>query len=161
MHQLREGDLAILEELQRDAKISNADLAAKVGMAPSTCHGRVRALEEAGFLTGFHATVDMEKLGYSIYAMVSLQIHPDFKGKVDELVEKLLTHDEVHRVFLVSGTMDLMAEVHVKSVSGLRDFVHEKLSGRPAFLTNETSLIFDTWNKYGKDTGTSADRAPE
>ena len=64
----------ILRELERDGRISNKELAALVGVAPSTCHARVRALRESGVLRGFHAQVDPEAVGRGLQAMIAVRL---------------------------------------------------------------------------------------
>jgi len=65
-------DLAILRELQADGRLSNAELAARVGLSAAPCWRRVRALEEAGFITGYRAILDRQKIGLGVLAFVRL-----------------------------------------------------------------------------------------
>src|SRR5690349_14229941 len=69
-------DRALLAELQRDARQSNRDLAAKLGLAPSTCLERVRALRARGVITGYHAAVSLPALGRTVQALVAMQVRP-------------------------------------------------------------------------------------
>ena len=70
MNQLDRFDWAILHQLQNDARLTNAELAQRVGLSAAPCWRRVRALEEAGFITGYHAVLDRHKLGLGVLAFV-------------------------------------------------------------------------------------------
>jgi DNA-binding Lrp family transcriptional regulator len=147
MVQLTPTDRQILDILKRDAKVSNRDLARQVGLAPSTCHGRVRALEAAGYITGYHASLNHEQLGLEVSALIQLRVRQSHKATVTELAEKLLSYQEVSRVLLVSGDEDLVLEVAAHSVADLRTFIRDKLGDEPAIGSNRTRLIFDSWGK--------------
>ena len=70
MESLDKYDLAILNELQRDGRLTNTDLAQRVGLSAAPCWRRVRALEESGYITGYHATLDRHKIGLGVLAFV-------------------------------------------------------------------------------------------
>ena len=72
MEQLDKFDLAILTELQNDGRLSNTELASRVGLSTAPCWRRVRALEEAGFIKGYRAELDRQKLGLGVLAFVRL-----------------------------------------------------------------------------------------
>ena len=71
-----EFDSAIIRELQADARLTNRELAARLGLAPSSCLVRTRALRERGILTGFHAEVDLAKIGRGVQALIAFTIRP-------------------------------------------------------------------------------------
>src|SRR5215469_18814461 len=74
---LDEIDLTIIRELARDARLPNNMLAARAGIAPSTCLGRVRALRERGVIRGYHADVDQAALGRPLQAMIAVRLQSD------------------------------------------------------------------------------------
>jgi len=96
-------DRALVEALQKDARISNKDLARHVGLAPSTCLERVRALRARGVLRGFHADVDRDTLGRSLEAIVAVRIRPHSRAFVDAFREAALAMPEVIELFHVTG----------------------------------------------------------
>jgi len=71
-----EHDSAIVRELQRNARLSNRELAARLGIAPSTCLLRTRALVDRGVISGFHAHVDLARTGRGVQAMLAVQVRP-------------------------------------------------------------------------------------
>ncbi|MDQ5907814.1 MAG: Lrp/AsnC family transcriptional regulator, leucine-responsive regulatory protein, partial [Pseudomonadota bacterium] len=89
-------DLAILRALQDDGRISNQDLADRIGLSPSPCLRRLRALEESGLITGYRALVDAKKLGLSLMALIHISMDQhtperfaNFEAKVGEIPEVL------------------------------------------------------------------------
>lgn len=89
-------DRNILEVLQGEGRISNQDLAERIGLSPSPCQRRMRTLEESGLITGYHATLDAKKMGYSLMALVHISMDrhtperfTNFEGLISELPEVL------------------------------------------------------------------------
>lgn len=138
---LAEGDLAILRELSSDARISNKDLAGRVGLAPSTCSGRVSALRSRGIIKGFHADIDFEALGLHVFGMISVRMTPVGRSKLSEIVAELLRAPETLEVFQVSGERDLLVHIATADPTGLNAFIHEHLSD-PTIAHTQTSLVF-------------------
>ena len=92
MFTVTDGDRRILHELSRDGRLSNKELAARVGLPPSTCHGRVRLLEDAGVIRGYRAVVDPQAAGAAISALVSVAVLDHARSQVTDLVPVSYTH---------------------------------------------------------------------
>ncbi len=140
---LDEADLVILQELSRDARTPNNLLASRAGLAPSTCLGRVRALQDAGVIRGFHADINPRLLGLQVSAMVSIMVRPDFRNEMLESARKLQALPEVQDVFVLGGTPDILVHVLCQSVEALRDFVARHLGSKAAFASTQTNLVFE------------------
>lgn len=138
---LAEVDLAILRELGSDARISNKDLAGRVGLAPSTCSGRVSALRSRGIIKGFHADIDFEALGLHVFGMISVRMSPVGRSKMSDVIAGLLRAPETLDVFQVSGERDLLVHIAAAHPTGLNDFIDEHLSD-PMIAHTQTSLVF-------------------
>ena len=138
---LAEVDLAILRELSADARISNKTLAARVGLAPSTCSGRVSALRQSGVLRGFHAAIDYEKLGLSVFGMISVRVTPVGRSQLRSVIDRLLEAAETLEVYQVSGERDLLVHVACDHPTGLHRFIEQNLSD-PTIAHTQTSLVF-------------------
>ena len=138
-----ETDLAILHELTMDARLANNVLAARVGLAPSTCLGRVKALVKAGVITGFAAQVNEKLLGISVQAMISVMVAPAARQALQAEARKLTSHPEVKDVFVLGGAPDLLVHVAARSVDDLRRFVAAALGGNRAFSSTQTALVFE------------------
>jgi DNA-binding Lrp family transcriptional regulator len=140
--ELDEIDAAIVRELARDARIPNNALADRVGVAPSTCLGRVRSLRERGVIRGYHADVDPAALGRPLQAMIAVRLQAHARGRIRGFVAEVAGLPEVLNVFFLAGKDDFLLHVAAASTSDLRDFV-ERLSSNTVVAYTETSLIFE------------------
>jgi DNA-binding Lrp family transcriptional regulator len=135
-------DQALVDALQKNARISNKELAQAVGLAPSTCLERVRALRARGVVRGFHAEIERSSLGRSLEAIVSIRIRPHSRVHVDAFWDYALGLPEVIEVFHVTGADDFLVHVGVADMDGLRDFVLDRLTVRPEVAHVESHLIY-------------------
>jgi DNA-binding Lrp family transcriptional regulator len=136
-------DRQLLRELATDARIANNALAQRVGIAPSTCLGRVRALRQTGVIRGYHADVDPAALGRPIQAMISVRLQSHARGHIPDFMAKIAKLPEVLNVFFLGGADDFHVHIAATSTDNLRDFVVVNLSGDPDVALTETNLIFD------------------
>lgn len=136
-------DRRILRLLRADGRISNSALAAAVGIAPSTCLVRVRALRESGVIRGFHADIDPAAVGRGLRAMIAVRMAPGSRHTLTPLAVDLAARPEVLDVFFLAGADDYLVHVAVRDTAALRQFVVEQLSERAEVAGTETSLIFD------------------
>jgi DNA-binding Lrp family transcriptional regulator len=135
-------DRLLVRELQNDARISNKDLAERVGLAPSTCLERVRALRARGVLRGFHAEVDPQALGRGLQAFVAVRIRPHSRPQVEGFWTYALGLSEVIEVFHVTGADDFLLYVGVADTDTLRDFVLDRLTVRSEVGHVETRIVY-------------------
>ncbi|MGN8051133.1 Lrp/AsnC family transcriptional regulator [Curtobacterium sp. 22159] len=140
---LDEVDERILWTLAADARIPNNRLAAAVGIAPSTCLTRVRALEDAGVIRGYRADVDIARLGFAIEAMVSVRVHAAARHELREFAKRLLRVPVVQDVSFLAGDKDFLVHIACTSTEQLRDFVADELSGDPSVATTQTNIVFE------------------
>ena len=136
-------DRRLLFELAADARIPNNALAQRVGIAPSTCLGRVRALRESGVIRGFHADIDPAALGRPIQAMISVRLQSSARSHIAEFMAKIAQLPEVLNVFFLGGADDFHVHIAASGTDNLRDFVVINLSRDPDVALTETNLIFD------------------
>lgn len=133
----------MLELLQDDARITNKELAASVGVSPSTCLERVRRMKEAGVIRGYHTAVDPGAFGIQVQAMVSVRLARHALVSFDSLRDELLDIPEVVAAYLLAGAQDFLVHVVAASVDHLRDVVSQNFAARRDVAHMETSLIFD------------------
>lgn len=143
-------DHAILRVLGDDARISNKELADRVGVAQSTCLARVRALRRAGVIRGYHADIDPRALGHDLQAMIAIRLQPHARGAMVEFVASLSTRPEVLEIYFVAGANDFLVHVATSSTDELRRFVGELLNRDPAIAGTETNLIFEHTRAAGR-----------
>lgn len=135
-------DRALLRLLEHDARTPNSTLAERVGIAPSTCLGRVRALRERGVIRGYHADVDPAATGHPLQAMISVRLQADARSRLAEFVERVGRLPEVRDVYFLAGDDDYLLRVATADTASLRDLVttlneHHDVAG------TRTSLIFE------------------
>ena len=136
-------DRQILEVLAVEARIPNNALADRVGIAPSTCLGRVRALVERGVIRGFYADIDPEAVGHSLQAIIAVRLKVDARNAIRYFADRLAEMAEVRNVFFIAGGQDFLVHVVAKDTANLRQFVVVNLSGSPEVASTETNLIFE------------------
>jgi DNA-binding Lrp family transcriptional regulator len=136
-------DRWILRILAEDARTPNNTLAAQVGVAPSTCLMRVRRLEEAGVIRGFHAELAPEALGRPLQAIVSVRLQAHARAGIGAFAERFAGLPGVLNVFFLAGVNDFQIHVAARSPDDLRDFVVKYLSASREVASTETNLIFE------------------
>lgn len=137
-------DRRILAALQTDGRITNQALADQVGLSPSPCLRRVRALEEAGLITGYAALVDREKAGLPITVFIRIKLTNHAPATVAAFEKAILRLDEVLECHLTSGAEDYLLQVVVDSQAGYERFMRERLHPVPGIAGIETSFAFGT-----------------
>jgi len=136
-------DRRILRELAADGRLANNALAERVGVAASTCLGRVRALRERGVIRGYHADVDQVALGRPIQAMIAVRLQAQARGRISGFAARIARLPEVRNLYFLAGADDFLVHVAAASTEALRDFVVVYLSGNPDVALTETNLIFE------------------
>lgn len=147
---LDDTDRAILHILGEDARISNKELADRVGVAQSTCLARVRALRGSGVIRGYHADIDPAALGHDLQAMIAIRLQPHARGAMGDVVAALSRRPEVLDVYFVAGANDFLVHVATASTDELRRFVGEHLNRDPTIASTETNLIFEHTRAAGR-----------
>ncbi len=141
--QVDEVDLAILGELSADARLANNILAQRVGLAPSTCLGRVKALRTRGVIEGYEARINEKLLGVSVNAMISIIVAPQARDRMLPAAKALAALGPVRDVFVLGGTPDLLVRVATRSIDELRGFVATHLGANRTFSSTQTNIIFE------------------
>jgi DNA-binding Lrp family transcriptional regulator len=136
-------DHVILEQLQNDARLSNKELAGRIGLAPSSCLVRVQRLIADGVLRGFHAEVDPAALGVGLQAVISLQLAGHGLGSIRRISEQLSALPEVRQLFSLGGSQDLLVHVSVRDPEHLRDLVMDRIASHADVSHMETALLFE------------------
>ena len=135
-------DRQILAALQEDGRLSNKELAALVGLAPSSCLERVRRLTASGALRTFRADVDPAALGIGLQAMVAIRTQRHSRDEHAALYDHLVGHEEVVALYDMAGADDFLVHVAVRDVDHLQKLIWESVTSRPEVAHVQTSLIF-------------------
>ena len=141
MRKLDKIDLKILDLLQLDARLTNKELSASLGLSTTPVFERVKKLERYGYIKDYVAIVDRNKLEKKIitYILVSLKEHSrDFSW---EFAKSIIAFNEVMECYVISGRADYLIKVVVKEMSELRDFIEHKISAIKNVGNMETSFV--------------------
>ncbi|KID31196.1 Lrp/AsnC family transcriptional regulator [Prauserella rugosa] len=138
-------DLRILTALQNNSRTPNKDLAAAVGIAPSTCLDRVNRLREAGIIRGYKLAVDPEKLGRPLQALLYVRVQPHRRPLVDPFVEHVLAQPETRELYHLTGPDDFLIHVAAENAAALQRLVLDELTARDEVALVHTNLIFQRW----------------
>lgn len=122
-------DRRILAELQEDGRISNQELADRIGLSPSPCLRRVRALEEAGLITGYRAILDSQRLGLSLMVILSISMDKHTPERFERFDAAVADMPEVLECLLITGReADYQLKVVVRDMDAYQDFLLNKIT---------------------------------
>jgi DNA-binding Lrp family transcriptional regulator len=144
MANLDQIDRRLLAELQDEGRVTNVELAQRVGLTAPPCLRRVRALEEEGVIKGYHAELDASKLGYAItvFALVSL------KSQAEESLRQFEEHmrdlPEVRECHMLNGEIDFIIKIVSRDLQSFQEFLTSKLTPAPNVDSVKTSLTIRT-----------------
>jgi DNA-binding Lrp family transcriptional regulator len=141
-------DFGIVRLLMADAHASNKQLAAAVGLAPSSCHERIKALRAHGVLLGSHAEVNFQALGLAVEALLFVQVAKLDRQQVDDLVDEIASVREVRSVFLISGRFDLIVHLVVRDMEQLKTVISEQFNRHACVLRVESSVVFNRRERH-------------
>ena len=140
METLDKFDLAILQQLQADGRLSNAELAHRVGLSAAPCWRRVRALEEGGFIKGYRAEIDRHKIGLGVLAFVRLDAAQNTGNVLQAMEEAIRTIPEVVSCHYISGTGTFELQVVSRDLNSFSQFAREVLINLPNVKDLQTSF---------------------
>ena len=140
METLDKFDWAILNELQNEGRLSNADLSARVGLSAAPCWRRVRRLEEAGFIKGYRAEIDRHKIGLGVLAFVRLHADSNSGGVLRGLEEAIRAIPEIVSCHYISGTGTFELQVVSRDLNTFSEFARDVLINLPHVKDLHTSF---------------------
>ncbi|WP_291056985.1 Lrp/AsnC family transcriptional regulator [Herbiconiux sp.] len=140
---LDELDTAILRELQTDARRTNRDIAAAVGVSPTTALDRTRALRERGVIRGASLDVDLPSIGRGVQAMIAVRIRPPSRTNIEGFRNWVSELPDTLGVFVTSGNEDFLVHVAVADNESLYAFVIDRLTERPEVADVRTSVVYE------------------
>ncbi len=134
-------DWRILKELQADGKLTNVALAARVGLSPPPCLRRVQALEQAGFIRGYHAELDERMVGFEVTAFLAVTLRAQGQAELREFENQLLQWPVVREAYMLSGDADYMLKCAARQLSELQDFVLRDLTALRNVASVKTTVV--------------------
>ena len=134
-------DWKILKELQDDGRMTNVELARRVGISAPPCLRRVRALEEAGFIKGYRALLDEKRLGYEITLFAMVHLASQAEADLAAFEAYVRAEPLVRECWMLSGEIDFILKCVAPNLTTFQDFV-ARLTGQPNVRNVKTSLVF-------------------
>jgi len=141
-------DFEILRLLQKNARLSNKQIAAAVKLAPSTCHERIKNLQASGVIRGAHADIDLRAVGLHLEALAFLKLAKYERTLIDRFLSKIEAIPEVRRVFLVSGRHDVIVHLVVEDVDHLRNLGFDHFTNQSVVVNIETAIVYDSRARF-------------
>lgn len=140
-HKLDAIDRKILAELQADGRMTNVELASRVGISAPPCLRRVRTLEEQGYIQGYHALVNARSLGFEVqvFAMVGLQSQAE--ADLSAFEAKCRAWPLVRECHMLNGEVDFILKCVAPDLSTFQRFLTEELTAAPNVVSVKTSLV--------------------
>jgi len=136
-------DVAILDALQRDGRLPNVALAKAVGLSPTPCAERVKALEAAGIIDGYHAHVSAEALGLGLLIFIEITIDRTSEDAFGQFRTAMLAIAEVEECHMVAGGFDYLLKVRVPDMAAYRRFLGDVLSKVPGIRETHTYAVME------------------
>ncbi|MEC5293289.1 Lrp/AsnC family transcriptional regulator [Aurantimonas sp. C2-6-R+9] len=133
-------DRAIVRELQADGRISVQELSQRVGLSPSPCARRIRMLEDAGVIAGYHALVDEVKAGFAFSVFVSVKLDRQVDDTLKVFEDAVRAHPEVVDCWLMTGNRDYLLRIAVRDIAEFESFLTGKLTKLSIVASIESSI---------------------
>ncbi|HEY5819462.1 MAG TPA: Lrp/AsnC family transcriptional regulator [Mesorhizobium sp.] len=137
-------DRKILRTLQADARITNSELAEKIGLSQSPCLRRVRRLEEAGLIRGYTALIDPAAFGWTMVAIATIRLGRQNEDEILMFEEAIRGWDEVLECHLVTGSRDYVLKVAARDLVEYEGFIKQKIARLKCVASIETSFVMNT-----------------
>jgi Lrp/AsnC family transcriptional regulator, leucine-responsive regulatory protein len=133
-------DQRIVGELQDNARLTNVDLAARVGLSPSPCLARVRALEQSGVIARYVTLLDPAKLGLNVSMFIQVSLEKQIEPALEMFQAAINSYPEVMECYLMTGDSDYLLRVIVPDMQALEKFIVGRLSKTPGVANIRSSL---------------------
>ncbi|MBK8547796.1 MAG: Lrp/AsnC family transcriptional regulator [Saprospiraceae bacterium] len=134
-------DIAILQEVQKNAKITIKDLSEKINLSPTPTFERLKKLEKEGYITGYHAKLDIKKLGLSLMVMCNVSLKNHQKDIIEKFQEEIIRFDEVKECYHIAGMYDYLLKIIVKDMDAYQQFVSKKLASLDNIGNVQSSFV--------------------
>lgn len=147
--QLDSLDRKILSLLQADARLTNNDLSERVNLSPSQCSRRRQRLEEEGFIRGYRAVLDRERLGFSLTNVVTVTLATHNRDNARRFAELVARLPQVQEAHALTGEMDYILKVVTPDLKALSEFVNGELLPHESVQRVKTAIVLETLKETG------------
>ncbi len=118
----------LLNSLQKNARLTNLELAKQVGLSASPCLRRVKTLEETGVITGYSAIINQNKVNLSVNVFVQVSLERQSEERLQVFEEKIMEYEEVMEAYLMTGEADYLLRIVVKDLQAYEKFLKDNLT---------------------------------
>ncbi|WP_190323915.1 MULTISPECIES: Lrp/AsnC family transcriptional regulator [Rhodobacterales] len=140
MSDLDATDRRILKQLQNEGKLTNIELSNRIGLSPSPCLSRVRALEQSGVISGYVALVNPEAIGLGVNVFIQITLERQIEQALETFENRMEAYPEVMECFLMTGDSDYLIRLVVRDIAELQRFILQKLSNIPGVANIRSSF---------------------
>jgi DNA-binding Lrp family transcriptional regulator len=134
-------DRRILSLLQAEGRMTNVELASRVGISPPPCLRRVRALERAGFIRGYHAALDPQRLGFEVTVFAQVRLRSQAEADLRAFEELVRGWPVVRECHMLNGEVDFILKCTAADLKAFQGFLTESLTPAPNVASVKTSLV--------------------
>src|SRR5829696_2381173 len=146
---LSRSDRRILRVIQAEGRITSTALAQRVGMAPSPCLRRLKAMEDDGVIEGYRAVVNRKALGFEVEAFVFIKLEQSEPGWRTRLVERLKDYEEVIACHALAGEVDLIVHAVARDIESFGEFTMNRLLTLPGVADVRSSFVLSSIKPLG------------
>ena len=143
-------DKHLLEELQKNSRITNAELAKRIGLSPSSTLERVKKLEISGFIDKYNAILNPRKAGYSCFTFVEVKLARHGETPVENFISSIALIPEVLECHHITGEADFLLKVVTKDIPAYEELILHQLSALTNVQTMKTSVVLSTFKNETK-----------
>ncbi len=136
-------DLRILSELQHNGRLSNVALSKRVNLSPTPCLERVKRLQNAGYIKGYHAELDADKLKAGLLVFVQVSLDKTTADIFSRFRSALSHHDEVMECHMVAGGFDYLLKLRFADMRRYREFLGRELTALPGIMQTHTYIVME------------------
>tara|TARA_R110002020_G_scaffold18931_24_gene65516 strand:+ start:681 stop:1139 length:459 start_codon:yes stop_codon:yes gene_type:complete len=142
-------DRQIIRALQKNARMTNQDLAAAVNLSPSPCLRRLRNLEDSGVIRGYSVDVDAKAYGLPMMVFIRIRLERHSGSHIQEFETRIRAIDEVLECHLMTGPADYLLRVVVSGLEHYEDFIRNRIHAIGGIASIDTSIVYGTVKKTG------------
>jgi DNA-binding Lrp family transcriptional regulator len=140
-HKLDSIDMRILAELQANGRITNVELSRRAKITAPPCLRRMRTLEKAGYIRGYHADLDGKALGFEVSGFVFVGLSSQAESDLKNFEDQVRSWPEVRECYMLSGEVDFLLKCVAKDLSSFQKFITETLTAAKSVASVKSSLV--------------------
>ena len=139
-----EFDKKLLSQLQEDSRLTNQQLAERIGLSASQCSRRRTHLEQAGIITGYRALIDREKTGFDLTVLVDVMLNTHSRENAKRFADLVNTIPQIEEAYTLTGEMDYQLKLCVRDLRELTQVINENLLSDDSVQTVKSSIVLQT-----------------